>query len=344
MEIVQITKKDFAKYVDALIREKGSDIIGPVAAASRFSFEQIGSAAELRLDYDETTQSPRKFLMPSRDALLTFTTRDTASCKAVYDRQPRIIIGVHPGDLTAIALYDKAYSSGETDDQYCERRTNTTLIGLYPTRAYKYRFTSSMIQERDPYLAADLMMVDMGDDTYAVEIVTDKGKALIGKAAARPADPATIKAMAARKNFVKDELSLPVKREELQKRLAGQERHETFSTRGDKCFSCGSCVNVCPTCVCFDIRDKVDLSLKEGVRYRTWDGCTFENFATVAGNHNFRKNAADRVRHRLFRKAVYLTERFGITGCVGCGRCTSACTADIASIVDMVGDIVGKGK
>jgi sulfhydrogenase subunit beta (sulfur reductase) len=344
MEVVQITKNGFAAFVASLMRKGSSDIIGPVAAANRFSFEVLTAAADLCLDYDETTQSPRKFLMPSRDALLTYTTRDAASHKAVYDERPRVIIGVHPGDLTAIALYDKAYSEGEADTQYCTRRANTTLVGLYPTRAYTYRFTGSMIRESDPYLSADLMMVDMGDKTYAVEIVTDRGGALIGEAATRPASAATITAMAERKKAVKDALKLPVAPEELPGLLAGKERHETFTKRGDKCFSCGSCVNVCPTCVCFDVRDTVDLSLKTGQRYRTWDGCTFENFATVAGGHNFRKNVADRLRHRLFRKTVYLKERFGITGCVGCGRCTSACTADIASIVDMVSDIVGKGK
>lgn len=344
MEIVTITAAAFSVFVDALIKEKTTDIIGPVAQATRFSYEVLGSSADLCLDYDETTQSPRKYLMPSRDPLLTYATRDSASCQALYDRQQRVIIGVHPGDLTAIALYDKAYSSGETDDQYCQRRADTTLIGLYPTRAYKYRFTSSMIQENDPYLAADLMMVDMGDQTYAIEIVNDKGKMLLGKVATKAADAATVKALAGRKKAVKDELSLPVKHDELPKKLGGQERHATFTTRGDKCFSCGSCVLVCPTCICFDVRDNVDLSLKKGQRYRTWDGCTLENFATCAGGHNFRQNASDRLRHRLFRKTVYLKERFGITGCVGCGRCTAACTADIASIVETVGDIVGKGK
>ncbi|MGA2508202.1 MAG: 4Fe-4S dicluster domain-containing protein [Chitinispirillaceae bacterium] len=344
MEIVQITKKEFGTFVNSLMKEKSSEIVGPVAKAGRFSYEVLDAASELCLDYDETTQSPRKFLFPSRDTLLTYATRNAASYQPISDGKQRVIIGIHPGDLTAIALYDKAYSDGEADAQYCTRRTNAALIGLYPVKPYKYRFTGSMIRESDPYLAADLMMVDMGNDTYAVEIVSEKGKTLFSTSRAKPADAKTTKAMASRKQAVKDELSLPVKREDLPRLLAGKERHQTFTTRGDKCFSCGSCVNVCPTCVCFDVRDKVDLSLKTGQRYRTWDGCTFENFATVAGSHNFRKNASDRVRHRLFRKTVYLQERFGITGCVGCGRCTSACTADIASIVDMVTDIVGKGK
>ena len=120
--------------------------------------------------------------------------------------------------------------------------------------------------------------------------------------------------MPGRKTAVKDELALPVDRARLPALLAGRERHATFTERGDKCFSCGSCVQVCPTCICFDVRDKVDLTLTQGERYRTWDGCTFPNFATVAGGHNFRKNPSDRVRHRLFRKTVYMQERYGLSG------------------------------
>jgi NAD-dependent dihydropyrimidine dehydrogenase PreA subunit len=344
MKTVQITKKDFSAFIDSLIKKNSAEIIGPVAKEGRFSFEVLDAASVLCLDFDETTQSPRKFLFPSRDTLLTFSTRNAASYQAVSDDSRRVILGVHPGDLTAIALYDKAYAEGEADVQYSQRRDNTTLVGLFPTKPYKYRFTGSMIKENDPYRTADLMMIDMGNDSYAIEIVSEKGEELIRGSAAKPADAKTVAAAAARKYAVKDGLSLPIAREGLGKLLAGKERHETFTKRAEKCFSCGSCVNVCPTCVCFDVRDKVDLSLAAGVRYRTWDGCTLENFATVAGGHNFRKNAADRLRHRLFRKTVYLKERFGITGCVGCGRCTSACTADIASIVDMVSDIAGKGK
>ena len=344
MEIMVIGRNDFLDFVDVLIGKKDAEIIGVTPKTNRFSFEILDAASELCLDFDETTQSPRKFLLPSRDPLLRFATRDPSSCEAVYDTKARVIIGMHPADLTAVALCDKAYTDGETDDQYCARREATTLVGIYPTRPYAPRFSSSMINETDPYLAADLMMIDMGDQTYAIEIVTEKGRNLIARSAARPADAKTKAAIPARKKAVPDAITLPVKRDELAMRLAGKERHETFTNRGAKCFSCGSCVNVCPTCICFDVRDKVDLSLKAGERYRTWDGCTYENFATVAGGHNFRKNPSDRVRHRLFRKTVYLRERFGLPGCVGCGRCTVACTAEIASIVEMVGDIVGKGN
>ena len=343
MEIVELTTTEFLDFVNSLVRKKTADIIGPTLKSGRFSFEALDTAADLRLDFDETTQSPKKFLLPAHDTLLTYATRDAQSYHPVKDHSERTIIGIHPGDLTALALLDKSYGGGVPDGHYLARRENTTLVGLYPTRAYKHRFTGSMIKEGDPYIAADLMMTDMGNGTYAVEIVTGKGKTLISQSAAKPATDATQKAFGARKIAVKDPVTLPVRHDELPKLLAGKERHETFKTRGENFFSCGSCVLVFPNCVCFNVLDDVELSLASGSRSRTWDGCTLENFATVAGNHNFRKNAEQRLRHRFFRKTVYMQERFGITGCVGCGRCTEACTASIASIVDMVDDIVGKG-
>jgi sulfhydrogenase subunit beta (sulfur reductase) len=51
---------------------------------------------------------------------------------------------------------------------------------------------------------------------------------------------------------------------------------------GARCFSCGLCTMVCSTCVCFDVRDRVELNLKKGERYRTWDSCIFDAFDKVA--------------------------------------------------------------
>jgi ferredoxin len=90
---------------------------------------------------------------------------------------------------------------------------------------------------------------------------------------------------------------------------------------------------VCPTCYCFDAREEVELSLAEGKRVRVWDGCMLEDFAVVADGHNFRKDKSARFRHRIFRKGKTLPEKYGYFGCVGCGRCANACTADIAGPV-----------
>ena len=61
-----------------------------------------------------------------------------------------------------------------------------------------------------------------------------------------------------------------------------------------------------------------------------------ENFATVAGDHNFRSKRESRFRHRLYRKGKYVPQKIGgQIACVGCGRCITACVANIANPVEV---------
>jgi ferredoxin len=54
-----------------------------------------------------------------------------------------------------------------------------------------------------------------------------------------------------------------------------------------------------------------------------------EEFSKVATGENFRERVPDRLRHRCFRKGKYILEKFGKSGCVGCGRCIITCPAKI---------------
>lgn len=105
-----------------------------------------------------------------------------------------------------------------------------------------------------------------------------------------------------------------------------------WEATSQRCYSCGSCNLVCPTCYCFDIRDDADLSGRRGMRERTWDGCMLKDFALVAGGHNFRSKPVKRLRHRIYRKATWIEQRTGLAGCVGCARCEHACTAHISMV------------
>jgi sulfhydrogenase subunit beta (sulfur reductase) len=98
------------------------------------------------------------------------------------------------------------------------------------------------------------------------------------------------------------------------------------------CLACGQCTIVCPTCFCFNVYDDVELSLQEGKRSRRWDSCQLDEFATVAGNENFREHQAARLRHRFMRKGRYLMEKYDELGCVGCGRCARSCLVDISPV------------
>jgi sulfhydrogenase subunit beta (sulfur reductase) len=101
---------------------------------------------------------------------------------------------------------------------------------------------------------------------------------------------------------------------------------------GERCLACASCTNVCPTCFCFDVSDDIGFDKKHGQRTRVWDSCQLDDFATVAGGHNFRKSRALRQRHRFMRKGKYILDTHNFLGCVGCGRCARACLLDITPV------------
>ena len=69
-----------------------------------------------------------------------------------------------------------------------------------------------------------------------------------------------------------------------------------------------------------------------------------EDFAQISlgeGKYeNFRSSTAMRMRHRIMRKFVYLNDKLGSQACVGCGRCSNACTADIADPTAIINKIM----
>lgn len=332
---MRISKSAFAELVDAKIAVNGSEVIGVVPKGARYSFSALESAAEMDLDYDVTILPPKKVLLPQVETLMTFKTKDATSYEATIDRTPRALIGVHPYDIAGIGLLDKAFTEDKQDAHYMARRENLTLVGLYPTKPFEYRFAASA-GNPCPCEVADAMLCDLGDD-YGIEVFTDKGKAFFGDAATE--DAGAEADIEAKKDAVADSQKLPVAVTEVKALLETKEESSVWADRGSKCYSCGSCVLVCPTCYCFDVTDEIELSLASGERKRVWDGCLLEDFAKCAGDHNFRAEKAARFRHRLYRKGKYLDNKFGQFGCVGCGRCADACTADIANPVDVLEDL-----
>lgn len=337
MEYKTIRKIDFRDFVNRLIQED-REINGVVKKGTGFIYDTLEDALDLCLDYDETLLPPKKYFLPVKETLLTFKTCDPSSYHESVEAQPRIIIGVHPWDLAAIALLDKAFSTGQSDVNYLTRRNQSLLVGIYPTRPFKYRFSGSMITD-EHYQAADLMLVDLGNEVYGIEIVSDEGGALIQKSAAIAADEKVLEMLQQRKYVVQDQVHLSLPKKDLPAFLQKQQQSKVIDRRSENCFSCGACVLVCPTCYCFHVEEEVDLSLLAGRRTRTWDGCMMEGFASAAGGHNFRETPANRLRHRILRKGKYLPEHFHLPGCVGCGRCAQACVAGIASPLEIINEM-----
>ena len=326
-----ITHSNLATFVDRLIKTE-ADIIGPIRKSTKFIFNKITDVKELALDYDLALYPLKQYLLPPRETLIHYNLGDSPDSQMVVDDRERILIGVHPYDIKAIELLDAAFSSTNPDINYLLRREKTLIIGLdclYPNPNAFCASLNTAITET----GFDLLLTDIGN-SYVVAIGSDKGERLLTTYATTT--DASEKELIERdnqraKSLDRYQVKLNMPADQIPQLLEKSWDSDVFREKGEKCLSCGSCVMVCPTCFCFDVQDDVSLNLQKGERYRTWDACMLTDFAVVSGGENFRVQKEDRLRHRMYRKGKYLLERYGQLGCVGCGRCNSACLADIAS-------------
>ncbi len=339
MSVKKITKNDFAGFVDALIETE--NVIGVQAKGDRFDFAPLVSAKDLRLDYDVTLQPPKKFFLPPTEVLMTFEVG--GEYKSQFDCGKFILLGVHPYDVVAINQMDELFRQDNYDAHYMTRRNNATIIACDVARPSDHVFASSMgtAVVKEGY---DILLTDIGD-SYVMDAATAKGKDLLARAkGAVDADPQALSKREEvwahnRKSLNKHQLKCDPAY--LPRLLAKAYNHPVWEERARTCFNCGSCNHVCPTCYCFNVQDDVNWDLQTGQRARAWDGCLLNGFTKCAPDHEFRKTRADRFRHRLYRKAVYVPQKIGgQIACVGCGRCVGACLPDIANPVSVYNRLI----
>lgn len=340
MSVSTVTKDQFKSFVSVLL---GTDqtIVGVQAKNDKFAFDELKNADDLRLDYDVTILSPRKYVLPQKEALLQF--KVGGEMQTVLEQGKTVLLGVHPYDVVAINQMDQLFSEGEYDTHYMNRRNNITIVACDVVTPSKNVFASSM-NTATCDKGYDILLTDIGD-AYVVDAPTENGQALVkmmnGAKEAAAEDLNKRKAVQEKNQLALNKHQLECKPSFLPKLLEKAYNHPIWEEKAKLCYSCGSCNQVCPTCYCFDVQDEVNWDLSTGCRYRAWDGCLLENFATVAGDHNFRKKRADRFRHRLYRKGKYVPGKIdGQIACVGCGRCVSACTSKIANPVEIYNTIL----
>jgi ferredoxin len=332
MKMVASKKADFISSVQDMIHE--NVVYGVKQKHPGFAFDRVFAADKLRLDYDIALLSPTMYLLPPRDSLIEFTLDRELDIHAQAEPQPYIILGIHPYDLHAVKLLDAVFAGNRVDPRYRARRKATLIIGIDCLSPWPYSFAASMGTALPPKIF-DLWLTDLGGE-FLMEVGTRRGDSLYRRYFnGRTASTALIheRDRLREESLGRYQLTLDFPHQEIPGILDKGWDSPLWKELGERCFSCGSCTMVCPTCVCFDVRDRVKLNLKKGERYRTWDSCMFDAFDKVASGENFRPTGTDRLRHRLYRKGKYMLERWGELGCVGCGRCVHACLVDIASPV-----------
>ena len=332
-----LSNQDLTPFVAALMSR--CPVVAPVAKRARFVFERLAAADELRLDYDTTILPPKTVFFPTKQDLIHF---DVEGFRSAIAPQEKILLGVHPHDLKGIAMSDIFYEDRQVDNNYLANRKVTTLIGSSVQNHYKHAFFGTMNADR-PVGGHDMFMTKL-DDGYVVEVGTDRGAALIELGNFTAATGEQVESAAAVNKAAEENCpeKLNGTAQEIRQKVRASFDSPVWKELAEDCFSCGSCNIVCCTCYCFDVQDEWNLE-GGGKRFRLWDACLTREFSEVAGprgSDNFREERAERYRHRFMRKAAYLNDQLGGPACTGCGRCSGACTADIANPVTVINKIL----
>ena len=353
--------------VDSLIqglRSQGRTVIGPVVGDGVITHTEIASIDDLpqgwtedqdggryRLESTETPEifafsSPssswKRFLYPEQ-TLLVRAKRDNGSYEVVQptpEAPPVAFFGIRSCDLTALGLLDKVFLDPQaTDPTYAARRPDVFVVAAACNHPGNTCFCASMETGPSPKAGYDLSIRERyrsdGESVqdFLVEAGTERGEELLATVGGRPAT----------------EDDLFESRQANERAVAAMGRHldpthPPFAARAwdhpqwddiaSRCFACGNCTMVCPTCFCSRTEDTTDLTGTEAERWRVWDSCFSVGF-THMGGAAVRTSIKSRYRQWLLHKLVTWHDQFDSSGCVGCGRCITWCPVGIDLTAEM---------
>lgn len=346
--IFRTIKKDELKKLFEIMAVRNR-IVGPVAAGTDrkkrpvYAFSDVTEFSQLELKYSLTKLPAKRFFLPFEEDLATFRIEDDKWQKDISYNvdSPLVLFGLHPCDINALNKLDKVLMhSVYPMPYYAAKRKNMFIVGI-DCVPQPYCFCRSMGTSTALH-GFDMFITDLGSK-YFVEILTDTAYNFLRQVKIeepREADHVKYMKAVAEKN---KKFTAEVDTTDLTKILDMEFQSESWETWGDRCLSCGTCSNVCPTCYCYGVEDTVDIDLKGARKTKHLHSCNLVDFAEVAGGHNFRPERHSRLKYRYYHKHRGFVEAFEESLCVGCGRCGEACLADI-KVPEVIDSVRGNGR
>jgi ferredoxin len=316
MKMVQIDKKILPELIERW--SQLAQVVAPVKKENFTAFEVIEDASEIELDRAQNTRYPLKSLfLPQSEVLFRYKNGEYVPAEA--QDTARVIFGARPCDARALTLLDTIFEEEGSQDPYWKtRRAAATLVGMGCDQPCESCFCTTVGSGPFDRGGLDVLITPL-DGKYALEAVTEKGKALLEtlpEVSAQDQKQVTeIQSRAA--SQMKPAFDPTGIRDKLYAIFEG----EYWQQVQQSCLGCGVCTFLCPTCFCFDIVDETQRS----ERVRNWDTCMFSVYSLEASGHNPRPSRMERTRQRLMHKYAYWLDHIDQIGCTGCGRCVRYC-------------------
>jgi formate hydrogenlyase subunit 6/NADH:ubiquinone oxidoreductase subunit I len=346
-----LPKQAFQSLLDTLYG-RGYRVVGPVVRDGAVVWDTVQRTedfpigwrdkqepARYRLDHSgddrvfgvvHGPQSVKPFAFASREPLLTIrrASDGLSVSQTVPTSEPIALLGVRSCDLAGLAVQDRIFlGDAYADPYYQKRREGLFLVGVNCTRALSTCFCASMGTGPEATAGYDLVLTEL-DDSFIVRSGSQRGEDIVQALSVSPASSAQQEEAQARIRGCAESQTRGIDRARLPQGLYDAHEHARWDDVANRCLACTNCTMVCPTCFCHTVEEVPSLDRSSSERLRAWDSCFTPDHGAVYGK-NFRPTIKDRYRQWLTHKVASWIDQFGMSGCVGCGRCITWCPVGI---------------
>lgn len=276
-------------------------------------------------------QSIKPLVFKPREVLWK-AARDEAgklTIKPVVDKPvSRAIIGVRACDLAGLAIQDRIFLQDKyVDEKYKHWRDNLFLIAVNCVYSSENCFCESAIGGAKAKAGYDIAMTEL-DDGFVVSIGSQAGEKIISKLKLKHTTDEKIKQADQLIDAASKSQQKKLPNGNIRDKLFSNLDHPQYDDVAKRCLSCTNCTMVCPTCFCHNQFEEPALNGKESAHMREWDSC-FTRGHSFLSHAVIRENTRMRYRQWITHKLGSWFDQFGMSGCVGCGRCITWCPVGI---------------
>jgi NAD(P)H-flavin reductase len=350
--MLAISREDLGCLFDVLHAE-GYRVIGPTVRGGAIVYDEIEGVADLPIGWRDE-QAPGRYrlvrredeacfgyvvgphswkqrLFPSREKL--YQARRRADGRVGFDPvlpdgPGEAFLGVRACEVAAMEVQDRVFLEGpRAEPRYAARRERALVIGVSCFEPGELCFCTSMNTGPRVDHGVDLAMAELAG-VFLFEAGTPRGSAILDRLPTRPATAGEQRSFDEGIRAAHGKMGRSLDPRGLPELLFGNLEHPRWEAVAQRCLACGNCASVCPTCFCSSAHEESSLTGDESTRVRTWDSCFTEAHAEIHGM-NFRPTTVDRHRQWLTHKVGSWVSQYGVSGCVGCGRCIAWCPVGI---------------
>lgn len=289
------------KHIFGLINETYI-VYGPSKKGKVTTYSEISSPSQIHWGYKRSVMSFKKIFYPNGREILAKPNKIA-------------VMGMPACDIAALHIFLKQFSkSGLLPD-----RDDILIIGS-DCQPDDHCFCGQYnLSDKLDY---DLFVVEDRPGSYIIESKNWRGKELVEKAGLKSSD----KKFNHESKSYTDKIDLRLASKNIENKNL---TNDFWGKIANNCFGCGACSSVCPLCYCFR-QDYRSTPGEADIRCLNWDSCFAGDFAKIQFGHDMRPDNKDRLYNWYHHKFIRGPREIDEILCVGCGRCITACPANLS--------------